>query len=124
MIRGIRGATTIKENNRQEILAATEQLLRDMITENHIEAADVAQVVFSVTDDIDAAFPAAAARQIDGWTFVPVISMREIPVPGSLPMCIRILMTVNTMAKQEEINHVYQNGAIVLRPDLSTVQGK
>jgi chorismate mutase len=124
MIRGIRGATTIKDNNRQEILTATEQLLRDMITENHIEAADVAQVVFSVTDDIDAAFPAAAARQIDGWTFVPVMSMREIPVPGSLPMCIRILMTVNTTAKQEEINHVYQNGAIVLRPDLSTVQGK
>jgi chorismate mutase len=124
MIRGIRGATTIKDNNRQEILTATEQLLRDMITENHIEAADVAQVVFSVTDDIDAAFPAAAARQIDGWTFVPVMSMREIPVPGSLPMCIRILMTVNTTAKQEEINHVYQNGAIVLRPDLSTVKGK
>ncbi|MEK5442058.1 chorismate mutase [Fredinandcohnia sp. FSL W7-1320] len=124
MIRGIRGATTIKENNRQEILTATEQLLRDMIIENHIEAADVAQIVFSVTDDIDAAFPAAAARQIDGWTFVPVMSMREIPVPGSLPMCIRILMTVNTTAKQEEINHVYQNGAIVLRPDLSTVQGK
>ena len=124
MIRGIRGATTIKDNNRQEILTATEQLLRDMITENHIEAADVAQIVFSVTDDIDAAFPAAAARQIDGWTFVPVMSMREIPVPGSLPMCIRILMTVNTTAKQEEINHVYQNGAIVLRPDLSTVQGK
>ncbi|WP_099351691.1 chorismate mutase [Fredinandcohnia onubensis] len=124
MIRGIRGATTIKENNRQEILTSTEQLLRDMITENHIEAADVAQIVFTVTDDIDAAFPAAAARQIDGWTFVPVMSMREIPVPGSLPMCIRILMTVNTMAKQEEINHVYQNGAIVLRPDLSTVQGK
>ncbi|MFD1777330.1 chorismate mutase [Fredinandcohnia salidurans] len=124
MIRGIRGATTIKDNNRQEILTATEQLLRDMITENHIEAADVAQVVFSVTDDIDAAFPAAAARQIDGWTFVPVMSMREIPVPGSLPMCIRILMTVNTTVKQEEINHVYQNGAIVLRPDLSTVQGK
>lgn len=124
MIRGIRGATTIEENNKQEILTATEQLLRDMITENHIEAADVAQIVFSVTDDIDAAFPAAAARQIDGWTFVPVMSMREIPVPGSLPMCIRILMTVNTTAKQEEINHVYQNGAIVLRPDLSTVQGK
>nr|WP_309100740.1 chorismate mutase [Fredinandcohnia onubensis] len=124
MIRGIRGATTIKENNKQEILAATEQLLRDMITENRIEAADVAQIVFSVTDDIDAAFPAAAARQIDGWTFVPVMSMREIPVPGSLPMCIRILMTVNTNAKQEEINHVYQNGAIVLRPDLSSVQGK
>lgn len=124
MIRGIRGATTIKENNKQEILTATEQLLRDMITENHIEAADVAQIVFSVTDDIDAAFPAAAARQIEGWTFVPVMSMREIPVPGSLSMCIRILMTVNTTAKQEEINHVYQNGAIVLRPDLSTVQGK
>jgi len=124
MIRGIRGATTIKENNKKEILTATEQLLRDMITENHIEAADVAQIVFSVTDDIDAAFPAAAARQIDGWTFVPVMSMREIPVPGSLPMCIRILMTVNTTAKQEEINHVYQNGAFVLRPDLSTVQGK
>lgn len=124
MIRGVRGATTIENNNKQEILEATETLLRDMISENKIEASDVAQIFFSVTEDIDAAFPAAAARQIDGWAFVPVISMSEIPVPGSLKMCIRIMMTVNTNAKQEEIHHVYQEGAIVLRPDLSTVKGK
>ncbi|THE15089.1 chorismate mutase [Bacillus timonensis] len=122
MIRGIRGATTIENNDKQEILTATEKLLRVMISENKIDAEDVAQIVFSVTDDIDAAFPAAAARQIDGWSFVPVMSMREIPVPGSLPMCIRVMMTVNTAAKQEEIQHIYQGGAIVLRPDLSTVK--
>ncbi|RFB16970.1 chorismate mutase [Bacillus sp. HNG] len=122
MIRGIRGATTIENNNKQEILDATEKLLRDMISENKIDAEDVAQIVFSVTDDIDAAFPAAAARQIDGWSFVPVMSMREIPVPGSLPMCIRVMMTVNTTAKQEEIQHIYQGGAVVLRPDLTTVK--
>ncbi len=124
MIRGIRGATTIENNDKQEILEATEKLLREMISENNLEAADVAQILFSVTEDIDAAFPAAAARQIDGWAFVPVISMREIPVPGSLPMCIRVMMTVNTNAGQEEIHHIYQKGAIVLRPDLSTVKGK
>ncbi|WP_010284199.1 chorismate mutase [Bacillus timonensis] len=124
MIRGIRGATTIETNDRQEILTATEKLLRDMIAENKLEASDVAQILFSVTEDIDAAFPAAAARQIEGWAFVPVMSMREIPVPGSLQMCIRVMMSVNTNAKQEEIQHVYQEGAIVLRPDLSTVKGK
>ncbi|WP_077618600.1 chorismate mutase [Bacillus sinesaloumensis] len=124
MIRGIRGATTIDKNDKQEILNATEKLLRDMITENKLEATDVAQILFSVTEDIDAAFPAAAARQIDGWAFVPVMSMREIPVPGSLPKCIRVMMTVNSTANQEEIQHVYQGGAIVLRPDLSTIQGK
>ncbi len=123
MIRGIRGATTIETNNKQEILAATEKLLREMISENKIEANDVAQIVFSVTEDIDAAFPAAAARQIDGWSFVPVMSMREIPVPGSLKMCIRVMMTVNTTAKQEEVQHIYHSGSIVLRPDLSTVKG-
>ncbi|MEH7384502.1 chorismate mutase [Bacillus sp. JJ1521] len=122
MIRGIRGATTIEENNKQEILAATEKLLRAMISENNIKADDVAQIVFSVTEDIDAAFPAAAARRIDGWAFVPVMSMREIPVPGSLQMCIRVMMTVNTTAKQEEIQHIYQGGSIVLRPDLTTVK--
>ncbi|MEH7380788.1 chorismate mutase [Bacillus sp. JJ1533] len=122
MIRGIRGATTIEHNNKQDILAATEKLLRDMISENKIEADDVAQIVFSVTEDIDAAFPAAAARQIEGWAFVPVMSMREIPVPGSLPMCIRVMMTVNTSAKQEEIQHIYHGGSVVLRPDLTAVK--
>ncbi|WP_449536748.1 chorismate mutase [Ferdinandcohnia sp. Marseille-Q9671] len=122
MVRGIRGATTITANTKQEILDATEKLLREMIVENQIEASDVAQILFSVTDDINAAFPAAAARQIEGWTYVPVISMREIPVPGSLPMCIRVMMTVNTIIKQQDIHHVYQEGAIVLRPDLSVVK--
>ncbi|MFT4413094.1 chorismate mutase [Fredinandcohnia humi] len=119
MVRGIRGATTILNNNKEEITVATEKLLRAMIQANSINASDVAQILFSVTEDVDASFPAAAARLIEGWAYVPVMCMREIPVPGSLPMCIRVMMTVNTTAKQEEIVHIYHEGAISLRPDLS-----
>ncbi|MFS0863559.1 chorismate mutase [Fredinandcohnia sp. 179-A 10B2 NHS] len=119
MVRGIRGATTIQHNNKQEITDTTEKLLRAMIEANQINASDVAQILFSVTDDIDASFPAAAARLIEGWSYVPVMCMREIPVPGSLPKCIRVMMTVNTTTKQEDIIHIYHEGAVSLRPDLT-----
>lgn len=118
VIRGIRGATTVTENREDEIIEATEILLRQMIEQNKIEANMVASVFISVTEDITAAFPAKAIRLINGWTFVPVMCMREIPVPSALAKCIRVMMHVNTMIPQEEISHIYLGNAISLRPDL------
>lgn len=118
MIRGVRGAITVSENDETEIIAATESLLRKMIENNAIDPNSVASVFISVTDELTAAFPAKAMRLIDGWTYVPVMCMTEIPVPSSLAKCIRIMMHVNTNVPQEEINHIYLGGAITLRPDL------
>ncbi|MFB6466008.1 chorismate mutase [Cytobacillus sp. Hz8] len=118
MIRGVRGATTVPENFEQEILSATEQLMKEMIAQNKIEPDNVASVFISVTDDIDAAFPAKAIRSLEGWTFVPVMCMREIPVKDSLTHCIRIMVHVNTYQHQKDIQHVYLEEATCLRPDL------
>lgn len=118
VIRGIRGAITVIEDRESEIIEATEILLRKMIEQNKIEANTVASVFISVTEDITSAFPAKAIRLMDGWTFVPVMCMREIPVPNALAKCIRIMMHVNTTIPQEEISHIYLGNAISLRPDL------
>jgi chorismate mutase len=120
MIRGVRGATTVTSNTEEAILLAAEELLAKIIEVNHIQPDSVASVFISTTDDINAAFPAKALRKFAGWTYVPVMCMREIPVPNSLKMCIRFMLHVNTSLSQEEINHVYLNEAIVLRPDLGT----
>jgi chorismate mutase len=113
--RGIRGATTVERNEREEILAATTELLELLISQNDLRAEDVASAIFTMTDDLDAEFPAVAARML-GWSDVALMCMREIPVPGSLPMCIRILLHVNTERSAGEINHVYIHGAVNLRP--------
>ncbi|MGJ7919985.1 chorismate mutase [Neobacillus sp. LXY-4] len=120
MIRGVRGAITVNEDNEAEIVVATEQLIRQMILENELSADQVASIFISVTDDITAVFPAKAVRLIEGWKYVPVMCMKEIPVPNSLRKCIRVMMHVNTNKVQEEISHVYLEGAEVLRPDLNT----
>jgi chorismate mutase len=119
LIRGIRGATTVEQNEETEIIAATKQLLVEMIESNNIQPEDVASVFISVTKDLFAAFPAKALREIEGWTYVPVMCMQEIPVPDSLEKCIRIMMHVETAVPQEEIRHIYLNHATVLRPDLA-----
>jgi chorismate mutase len=119
MIRGIRGAITVERNEAEEIVDATETLLKEMIRANDVTASDVSFVLISVTEDITAAFPAQALRRLEGWTYVPVMCMREIPVPNSLPRCIRVMMTVETTKKQEEISHIYLRDAVTLRPDLS-----
>lgn len=116
--RGVRGATTIARNDREEILTATRQLLALMIRRNGIEAKDVASAFFSTTKDIDAEFPALAARQL-GWLDVPLLCGHEISVPGSLPMCIRVMIHWNTDKPQNEIEHIYVRDANRLRPDLS-----
>lgn len=113
--RGIRGATTVERNEREEILAATTELLELLISRNDLKAEDVASAVFTMTDDLDAEFPAVAARML-GWSEVALMCMREIPVPGSLPMCIRILLHVNTERGASKMSHVYIRGAVNLRP--------
>ena len=120
MTRGVRGAVTVTANTEAEILAKTEELVREMISVNEISAETVCSVIISVTDDLDAVFPAKALRNLDGWTFVPVMCVREIPVPGSLRQCVRVMLHWNTDKGQREIQHVYQGGATVLRPDLQS----
>jgi chorismate mutase len=113
--RGIRGATTVEQNDREEILAATTELLQLMVQRNDVRKEDIASAIFTVTGDLDAEFPAAAARHI-GWTETALLCMREIPVPGSLPLCIRVLLHVNTERSSAEIRHVYLRNAVNLRP--------
>lgn len=118
MIRGVRGATTVSGNTEEAILFATEELLAKLIEVNNIQPDTVASVFISTTEDINAAFPAKALRKFNGWIYVPVMCMREMPVPNSLNMCVRVMMHVNTVLSQEEIIHVYLKEAKVLRPDL------
>ena len=116
--RGIRGATTVERNDREEILTATTELLELLIQHNDLRSEGVASAIFTMTDDLDAEFPALAARAL-GWTEVALMCGREIPVPGSLEKCIRVLLHVNTTRSAAEIEHVYIRGAVVLRPNFS-----
>ncbi|MCZ2127842.1 MAG: chorismate mutase [Anaerolineales bacterium] len=116
-IRGIRGAITVAEDEAQAILQATCELLQAILAENDgLQAQDIASALFTVSDDLSAAFPAQAAREL-GWDFVPMICAREIPVPNSLPKTVRVLLHWNTETPQKEIKHVYLREAVRLRPD-------
>lgn len=119
MVRGVRGATTTEENDEKQILSATEEVVAQMIKENNISPEQVAQVLITVTPDLNATFPAKALRSFDGWTYVPVMCATEINVPGALQKCIRIMMTVNTDKLQTEITHVYLKNAKQLRPEFT-----
>ena len=118
-VRGIRGATTAEINEPAAILSATRQMLEAILVTNpSLRSDDLSSAWFTVTADLTAVYPAAAARQI-GWTMVPLMCSLEIPVPGSLPRCIRVLLHWNTDLPQEEIQHVYLGQAADLRPDLA-----
>ena len=116
--RGIRGATTVDNDTVDNILRESKELLQMMIDANGIKPEDVACAIFTTTSDLDAAFPATAARQL-GWTDVPLMCSKEIDVPGSVKGCIRILILYNTERSAEDIVHVYIKGASDLRSDLS-----
>lgn len=118
MVRGLRGAITVEENTKEAISEATEELLSEIVRQNDIEPEDVISALFTVTPDLTADFPAKAARRF-GWTAVPMMCATEIPVPGSLPMCIRIMIHFNTSKRQDEVRHVYLRRAAALRPDWS-----
>ena len=117
-IRGIRGATTVTADEPVVILEATRELLELILKSNsEMRPVDVGSAIFTVTDDLVSTFPAEAARQM-GWELVPMMCAREIPVPGSLPRVIRVLIQWNTDTPQDEITHVYLCDAGKLRPDL------
>lgn len=124
MTRGVRGATTVTNNEENEIVQRTKELIEEIIHLNDIQPEQISHVFISVTKDITATFPSKALRKLEGWTHVPVMNMQEIDVPGSLEKCIRIMMVVKTDKKQHEIQHVYHHEAVKLRPDLIEIQKK
>jgi chorismate mutase len=117
-VRGVRGAITVERDDAVLLLDATERLLRAIVAENAIDSGDVASALFTLTPDLVSQFPALAARRM-GWTLVPLLNFTEVAVPGSLPRCIRVMLHINTEKHQDEIVHVYLDGARVLRPDLN-----
>jgi len=114
--RGIRGAITVPENSKEAIRAATKELLQKMIRINEVEISDITCILFTTTSDLNAAFPAAAAREL-GWNQVPLLCGHEMNVPGSLPSCLRVLVLYNTDKKNEDMMHVYLGGAVTLRDE-------
>ena len=114
--RGIRGATTVDSNTKEAILAATSELLQKMMKDNGVVKEQIACVFFTTTTDLNAAFPAQAARRL-GWSEVALLCGHEMNVPGSLAKCLRNLMMVNTNKKLQDIVHVYIKGTESLRSD-------
>ncbi|MBA3520915.1 MAG: chorismate mutase [Gemmatimonadales bacterium] len=115
-LQGIRGATTVSRNDAGEILAATDELLRTLTEANELQPDDIVSALFTVTRDLDAAFPARAAEEY-GWNIVALLHATEIPVPGALPRCIRLLVHAYTTRARTEIKHCYLREATALRPD-------
>ncbi len=115
-LQGIRGATTVEENDAQQILQATDELLRELIAANQLQPDDIVSGLFTMTADLNAAFPARAA-EVYGWNIVALLHSTEIAVPGSLTRCIRLLVHAYTPRTKEEIRHVYLRRAVALRPD-------
>ncbi len=121
-VRGVRGATTVRENSRPEIMDATEELLDEMIAANDIAPKDIAAVYFTLTSDLNAEFPAVAARERLNWNLVPLINSIEIDRPGSMRKCVRVMLFLNTDKSQDEIRHIYLREAVVLRADITDAQ--
>ena len=118
MIRGVRGATTVEQNTRHAIIAATKELLTAMIDANGIREDDVASALFTATPGLDAAYPAAAAREL-GWTRTALMGFQEADVVDGLPQCVRVLIHWNTQTALDEIQHIFLREAVQLRPDIA-----
>lgn len=118
MTRGFRGATTVLHNDETEIMQETKKLILEMVDVNKISPAEISHVFFSLTQDLNAGFPAKVAREIPGWENVPVMCMQEVNVPNSLEKCIRIMLVAETKLNQAEVKHMFLNEAVKLRPDL------
>lgn len=118
-MRGVRGAITVEENTKEAIWKAAGALASAVMERNGIEPGDIGAAIFSATEDLTAAFPTTGMRQLPGMEAVPLFDARQMGVEGSLPMCIRLLLLIDTEKAQKEIVHVYLGGAKALRPDLS-----
>ena len=120
LTRGVRGATTVEANSVEAIREATRELLAAMLKANEIHVDNVVSAFFTMTPDLNAEFPAAAAREDLDWTDVAMLCGHEMNKPGALPMCLRILLHVNTDKPASQISHIYLRGARVLRPDIES----
>jgi len=114
--RGVRGATTADRNEAAEIAARAVELVRVLVERNGIRPEDLASAIFTVTEDLDAEFPAKAVRSLPGWEDVPLLCAKEIGVPGSVARCIRVLLHWNTDTAQNGVRHAFLRGARSLRP--------
>lgn len=117
-VRGIRGAITVSENTEQAIFAATQELMNEIVTQNDIVSDNVASVFLTMTQDLNADFPAKAVRSLPGWQWVPLMCAPELAVPTAMKRCIRVLIHANTTKSQQELIHVYLGDAVALRPDV------
>lgn len=122
MIRGVRGATTVEHNSRRSIMDATLELLQAMIETNGIAEDEVASILFTATPGLDAAYPAAAARQL-GWTRTALMGFQEAHVIDGLQQCVRVLIHWNTNKPMDAIQHIFLHGAVALRPDIAQNAG-
>ena len=116
-VRAARGAIVVGADEAERLLSATEKLLRELLSRNGVVVADLVSILFTVTDDLRSAFPAEAARRM-GMGMVPLLCAREIPVDGSLPSVVRVLMHFHTELGMQDVTHVYLDGAETLRDDL------
>lgn len=119
MIRAFRGATTAAENTKEAVFTATAEMMQEIISENQLNTEDIVDIIFTVTSDITAAFPAAGVRKM-GITDVPLLDMAAPEIDNALKMCIRVMVHANTEKSNKELHHAYRNGAAVLRPDIAS----
>jgi chorismate mutase len=126
-VRGIRGATTVAANDAGEIIEATEELLRELVTQNELDPDEIAFAYFTTTPDLDAEFPAAAARRL-GWLDVPLLCGHDMavrqPNPRAVAMCIRVVLLYNTDRGQREMQHAYLRGARAIKQDLDAMRSR
>ncbi|MDY6876247.1 MAG: chorismate mutase [Chloroflexota bacterium] len=120
--RGIRGASSVDINAADAIIMVTRELLEQIVAANGLLVEDITGVIFTATPDLDAAYPARAAREM-GWVNVPLLCMQEMTVVSSLPHCIRVLVLWNTDRPPDQIRHIYLGNARALRPDLTKERG-
>lgn len=117
-LRGIRGAVTVDENSKEKIWQAARQLVTEILSQNELRAESIGAIIFSMTEDLTAAFPSSAVRQLPELRLIPLFDAREPAVEDSLPLCIRVLILAETNLEQNKIRHMYLGGAKNLRPDL------
>ncbi len=121
-VRAIRGATTASENTISAIREAVQELLDALATRNQLEPEEIISIIFTTTQDLDAIFPAAIARERPNWQDVPLLDVQQMNVEGSIRYCIRVLIYINTCKPQKEICHSYLRNAASLRPDWTLAQ--
>ena len=117
-MRGIRGAITVEDNEKEKIWSAARHLVTKILSLNELRADDIGAIIFSTTEDLTAAFPNSATRQLPALRLVPLFDTREPAIDKSLPLCIRVLILADTDKEQNQIHHVYLGEAKNLRPDL------